>query len=530
MRTSSRPARLPPGLIGAIMALRKLNLFFTESRFPSVKLALSFVLSLILVCALPLNAQSNNSHNPTWWNKYQYLLNNAADKSAGSGSSLTVGANVDMSNECGPQSETFIAINPLNSKVLAAGSNEIFRLPMRGYFSSNNGTNWGGVDLPLPPAIGANGIDFGSDPSLVFDTQGNAFYSYIVVFFSNGAGINGTEMAVAKSTDGGKTWPNVTFFEFSSGQNHFNDKPMITVDANAGSTFRDNIYLAWDAASGGSTAGGIRVGTSSDHGATFTTVRADDSTGPGNGIGTSPFVGPDGTVYVAWNDFSANTIAFARSTDGGANWVRPNIVSTKNALFDVGIPAESFRRALVYPSCDADRSSGPHRGRLYCSWMDTTAAGTTDIFLAFSDDKGSSWSKPAPVTDQFGFLVDRFNQWLAVDPVTGDVNVSFYDTRNDTTGSRFQTDTYFAQSTNGGQTFASPNTRVSTVSSNEHDCNGIFPCNAINYGNQQGDYEGLASLGGVSHPIWTDSREQQVPLAGCKTGLAMEEVFTAVVK
>jgi hypothetical protein len=71
---------------------------------------------------------------------------------------------------------------------------------------------------------------------------------------------------------------------------------------------------------------------------------------------------------------------------------------------------------------------------------------------------------------------------------------------------------------------------VSTVSSNEHDCNGIFPCNAIDYGNQQGDYEGLASLGGVSHPVWTDSRQQQVPLAGCSRGLAMEEVFTAVVK
>ena len=486
-------------------------------------------LLLSLVCALPVFGQNNNSHNPTWWNKYQYLLNHPADSPAGANSSLSAGANVDVSNECGPQSETYIAINPLNSKVLAGGSNEIFRLPMRGYFSSNNGTSWGGVDLPLPPAIGTNGIDFGSDPSLVFDTQGNAFYSYIIVFFSNGNGINGTEMAVAKSTDGGKTWPSVNFFGFSSGSNHFNDKPMITADANSGSRFRDNLYLAWDSASGGSTAGGIRVATSTDHGASFTTVRADDPSGPGNAIGASPFVGPDGTVYVAWNDFSANTIAFARSADGGATWQRPNIVSTKTALFDLGIPAEEFRRALVYPSCDADRSSGPHRGRLYCSWMDLTASGNSDIFLAFSDDKGNTWSHPAPVTDQLSFPVDRFNQWMAVDPVTGDVNVSFYDTRNDSTGFRFQTDTFFSQSTNGGQSFA-PNLRVSTASSNEHDCNGLFPCNAIDYGNQQGDYEGLASFGGVSHPIWTDSRLQQAPATGCTRGLAMEEVFTATVK
>ncbi|HKF24064.1 MAG TPA: sialidase family protein [Candidatus Angelobacter sp.] len=492
------------------------------------------LLFLVIVSALSASAQNSSTHNPTWWNKYLTLLNQPADSSHGPSSSLSVGTNVDVSNECGPQSETFIAINPVNSTVLAAGSNEIFRLPMRGYFSANNGSSWGGVDLPLPPAIGTNGIDFGSDPSLTFDTQGNTFYSYIVVFFSAGKGkgaINGTEMAVARSTDGGQTYPSVNFFAFNGGSNHFNDKPMITADTNTGSPFRDNIYLAWDSASGGSaTGGGVHVATSSDHGATFTSVRADNPSGPGRSIGAVPFVGSDGTVFAAWNDFAANVIAFARSTDGGATWQRPSIVATKTAVFDVAVPAEFSRHALVYPACAADRSSGAHRGRLYCSWMDLTAAGTTDIFLAFSDDKGNTWSQPAPVTDQLSFPVDRFNHWLAVDPVTGDVNVSFYDTRNDTTGFRFQTDTFFTQSKDGGQSFSSPNTRVSTVSSNEHDCNGVFPCVAIDYGNQQGDYEGLASFGGVSHPVWTDSRQQEVPLPGCRTGLAMEEVFTAVVK
>jgi hypothetical protein len=37
---------------------------------------------------------------------------------------------------------------------------------------------------------------------------------------------------------------------------------------------------------------------------------------------------------------------------------------------------------------------------------------------------------------------------------------------------------------------------------------GIFPCDGINYGNQQHDYEGLVSFKGVSYPIWTDSRRQ----------------------
>jgi len=69
-----------------------------------------------------------------------------------------------------------------------------------------------------------------------------------------------------------------------------------------------------------------------------------------------------------------------------------------------------------------------------------------------------------------------------------------------------------------------------SASSNEHDCNAVFPCSAINYGNQYGDYEGLVSYGGESHPIWTDSRDNQNSASGCRTNLLMEEVFTATVK
>ncbi|MGB4784198.1 MAG: sialidase family protein, partial [Candidatus Acidiferrum sp.] len=313
--------------------------------------------------------------------------------------------------------------------------------------------------------------------------------------------------------------------------NHFNDKPMITADANPASPFRDHIYVAWDAASGGNAIdGGIRLARSSDAGATFSVARVDNPSGPGQGIGAVPFVGPNGEVYVAWNDYKNNLIAFNRSFDGGVTWDTQRTVSLKIAAFDVGIPAELFRRALVYPACDADRSAGAHRGRLYCSWMDLTPAGVTDILSSFSDDRGLTWTAPSPVTDQLPQLVDRFNHWLAVDPITGDVNLSFYDTRNDPTSSRFMTDTFFTQSVDGGVTFRSPNVRVSSVSSNEHDCNGVFPCSAINYGNQQGDYEGLASRGGVSHPIWTDSRRQLESSSGCRTNLLMEEVFTTTVK
>ncbi len=485
---------------------------------------------------LPVSAQRTSTHNPTWWSKFEFLSENGPMAGGAPTSSVSVGANFDVSNECGPQSETFITLNPNRPSVLAAGSNEIFRLPMRGYFSSNGGTSWGGVDLPLPPPLkGRNDTRFGSDPSLAFDTQGSVFYSYIVVFFGNGSGVNGTEMAVARSIDGGQTYPSAAFFSFETGSSRFNDKPMITTDRNPGSPRRDNVYVSWDAASGGTTGGGIRMGASSDHGATFNVTRVDKPSGPGQSIGAQPFVGPDGTLYDAWNDFHANVIAFNRSFDGGATWDQQVTIAPKTLAFDIGIPAISFRRALVYPSCDTDRSNGPFNGRLYCSWMDLTSAGTTDIFLSHSDDRGSHWSSLIRVADPLSFLVDRFYQWLSVDPVTGDVNISFYDTRNDTTGFRFMTDVYFTRSTDGGVSWLSPNLRVTTQSSNEHDCNGLFPCPAIDYGNQYGDYEGLVSFGGVSHPIWTDSRRQLVQSSSCPadqvpaTNLLMEEVFTATI-
>src|SRR3954466_3341675 len=127
--------------------------------------------------------------------------------------------NVDASHECGSQSETFIAINPANPANVVAGSNEIQRLPMRAMSSFDGGATFSGHDLPLPPPRTQSGFDFGSDPGVAFDSAGNAFYSYIIVFFSKGGSINGTEMAVSRASaaDDYATWT-PTFFNLQTGE------------------------------------------------------------------------------------------------------------------------------------------------------------------------------------------------------------------------------------------------------------------------------------------------------------------------
>src|SRR5438270_4543916 len=107
-----------------------------------ILLRFSVLFTIATVAFVATTSAQNSSHNPTWWDKYTYLAKNGPLGEGGSTSSIGFGSNVDLSNECGPQSETFITLNARAPKMLAAGSNEIFRLPMRGYFSGNAGASW----------------------------------------------------------------------------------------------------------------------------------------------------------------------------------------------------------------------------------------------------------------------------------------------------------------------------------------------------------------------------------------------------
>ena len=469
--------------------------------------ALALAVALVAGASRAPAGNLSSYDNASWYAKYIAVSSGASStcsSNSGSVGQLSYGNNVDASHECGSQSETSIAIDPANPKTVIAGANEIQRLPMRAMVSSDGGKTFAGVDLPLPPPRTNNGFDFGSDPGIAFDSNGNAYYSYIVVFFSAGGAINGTEMAVAHSTDGGATWTS-TYFNPQTGEGQFNDKPMITVDT--GSAHHNRIYVAWDNATGNSSSNtngnNVLLAYSDDGGITFSTPVSVSGpfTGKTGGIGADPYVTANGTLHVAWQDYAHLTIDDAASTDGGQTFSAPHVIAPVNA-FQLNVAAQASRGALVYPSC------GSYATTLYCSYMNGTNAAST-VYVARSTDGGATWTSQAVPAGG-----DQFNQWLAVDPSNGSVNVAYYDT-----GTHGGTPTRYtlARSTDGGATYtASP---VANATTDESCCTP-----SVDLGNQYGDYEGIAAYGGVVRPVWTDRRQAVIDL-----GLR-EEVFTATLK
>src|SRR6185295_16644239 len=247
----------------------------------------------------------------------------------------TVGTNVNVSNEAGPQSETDIAIDPTDPNHLIGGSNSISSDgAMRVYESFDGGQTWKNTKLPLAPAP-VNG--FSSDPAVTFDKKGNAYYSFLGID-SQG---QKTSLVNLVKPKGSTQWGGMTTVPNVNADKNFMTSDM-TNGPNAG-----NVYIAWD--------------NNNNQGTTV--------------IGSDPKVGPNGEVYVAWANYKDHTININKSTDGGKtfsptdttihSWTAP----TGSGL-DVKIPADPERGVTTFPSIDVDRSGGPNNGTVYCSYMD----------------------------------------------------------------------------------------------------------------------------------------------------------------
>jgi hypothetical protein len=384
-----------------------------------------------------------------------------AGASAGAIKSLaTVNSRMlDGSTIADTESETSVAISG-NHVVVGFNSSADFALggSFSGYsFSNKLGRQFIEVSGGLPPAgfDSSTQIPIG-DPSIVADAGGAFYYATLAADLDNN---NISYIIIYKSTNHGSTFSPIAAVSSSDG---FLDKELIAVDSNAVVT-NDTTGLIYMSYTLFLNAGGPEIFT-----ATFDTsgIREREPVRLTTEVasGSAPAIGPDGEVYVAWEQFSntggstGDAIFIAKSIDQGANFGTPVKIADVSPVSDSGASTACGRSALKggirandFPSIAVDTGSkSKFKATVYVTWNDMRN-GDSDVLLAKSAD-GVTWSSPVRVnTNRVGDGSDQFMPWVNVMP-NGKVAAQWYDRRNDP--NNWHIDVFSGLSTNGGVSFA----------------------------------------------------------------------------
>jgi hypothetical protein len=320
--------------------------------------------------------------------------------------------------------------------------------------------------LPNPMAYGAADVDLiTGDKSFPNVTQSETFTTanpdnpnQIVVAYNDSRGRNFSPINISGasvSTDGGTTFTRLTK---ANGQGPFDNTfgdPVILYHKPSGTWV--TVWL--DGGCGGQGIGGYSSTTPQDpnswtHYCGFNEGSADRESGWADNNPSSPFFG---RLYISWNDFNqpnANIFSI-HSTDGGATWSSPVMVSTQSTFIrDVQITGDLAGSGTIYVAGMDEGGGGfPH--------MDTN-------LLFKSTDGGSTWTNtytgtpfPGPGVTAVGYFAQIFNAnggywrhegWGEPAAINNFVHL-VYDQHG--TGSD-PADVYYIRSTDGGVTFGTP--------------------------------------------------------------------------
>lgn len=335
--------------------------------------------------------------------------------------------------------------------------------------------------LPDPIPAGSRSYNLDGDPVIVARNANIFYYVSLAtdipkISCAGGSG-SCSDVAIARTTDGGQTWGGASPVASKDGSIHFLDKPWVAIDRSNPATMYAT-YTDFDNSGlgcGGLPRSAIELMRSGNGGATWSgpTVVAEycDQEFP---QGSQVAVGPGGVVYVAYEhfdaDFCTRDMRIHKSVNGGVSFGNAVIVDNIIPAGDGFKLQGDIRTGFDFPSLAVDRSGGPDNGNVYLVWHDgrrvqasdpLAACGTynyADVFFSRSTNSGASWSTPQRINTGAepkpnGLGVDQFQPCIGVD-AKGKIAVTWYD-RGKSDGN-WLIQRMASVSTDGGSDWSSP--------------------------------------------------------------------------